>query len=204
MAKKSNRKLIIGIGVALLVAVVIAIVALQGDDTGSSGSASIAAVPSGVISTPGSKTSAKYRRIQEKANREGTLDAEKQGGTFIPTIVGSVSEKSETKLGQVFNEEDGKSCGNCCNQCNQDTFTRPEKYAFSDLLEDQPQLGELFAANPGLARLVKQSPHMARLLANNPQLGKILAANPDLANLVARSPHLSKLLESNPQLAKIL
>ena len=54
-------------------------------------------VPQNVISTPGSRTTENYRKLQEEANLRGTKQAEKSTSTFIPTIVGNRRDQSEFK-----------------------------------------------------------------------------------------------------------
>ncbi len=56
-----------------------------------------AQIPKGVESTPGAKTSEKYRELQEKANTIGAEKAEKKGGTFIPTIVADNKAKKNNE-----------------------------------------------------------------------------------------------------------
>ena len=50
-------------------------------------------VPKGVDSTPGARTSERYRELQEKANTIGSEKAKRKEGTFIPTIVANKKSK---------------------------------------------------------------------------------------------------------------
>lgn len=103
LSNAKTRTLVILTGGIMLAGVIVAIIS-----SGKTGeplenrASKTSQVPSGVESTPGAKTSEKYRELQDKANTIGAAKAEKKGGTFIPTIVADNKDKKAEDLQSQF------------------------------------------------------------------------------------------------------
>ena len=103
LSNAKTRTLVLLTGGVLCVGVVIAI--FSAGKTGEpleNRQSKTSQVPKGVESTPGAKTSEKYKELQEKANTLGAEKAEKKGGTFIPTIVADNKNKAAEDLQSQF------------------------------------------------------------------------------------------------------
>lgn len=167
-------------------------------------------VPQGVESTPGAKTSERYRELQEKANTVGSEKAEKKGSTFIPTIVADNKSNNNCELQNEFssalNPNKGKTAKNNAKPTKKLDLAaimaaHPELKA---IIAANPVLAAMFAKNPELAEMVAQYPELAEMLAKNPVLATLLAKNPELAAILAAHPELAAMLAKNPELAAIL
>ena len=106
LSNAKTRTLALLVGIILMFVIVTAIYNVnktKGNNEIGNATSTTAEVPRGIVSTPGAKTSAKYKELQEKANIIGSEQAEKKGSAFIPTIVSS--EKSDDLKSELLNNE---------------------------------------------------------------------------------------------------
>lgn len=103
LSNTKTRTLVLLTGGVLIVGILIAIASSNKSNEPLEKQASkTSSLPKGIESTPGAKTSEKYKALQEKANTIGAEKAEKKGGTFIPTIVSDNKPKNTEDLQSQF------------------------------------------------------------------------------------------------------
>ena len=102
MATSKARILLIGTSAVLIIGTIIAVSNLGNEDPLNKHQSNSINIPKGIDSTPGGKTSAKYKKLQEKDNLNRATKAKKQGKSSIPTIVGSVKKDAFSKNNDDF------------------------------------------------------------------------------------------------------
>ncbi len=104
-----TRTLLIIIGSMLFIGVWVAIYSFSKGSKGSKTISPTSGIPTNINVTPGSKTSEKYADLQKAANLKGTKQADAQGNTFIPTILGNKADDSSqsfnNKLADILKEK---------------------------------------------------------------------------------------------------
>ena len=153
-------------------------------------------VPQGVESTPGAKTSERYRELQEKANTIGSEKAEKKGSTFIPTIVADNKSNNNCELQNEFSSALNLNKGK--------TSKPTKKLDLAAIMAAHPELKAIIAAHPALASMFAKYPELAEMVAQYPELADMLAKNPELAAMLAKNPELAAILAAHPELADML
>ncbi len=104
-----TRTLLIIIGSMLFIGVWVAVYSFSKGSKGSKTISPTSGIPTNINVTPGSKSSEKYVELQRAANLKGTKQADAQGNTFIPTIIGNKADDSSqsfnNKLADILKEK---------------------------------------------------------------------------------------------------
>lgn len=105
LSNTKTRTLALLAGAVMIVGIIVAIVSSTktGEPLEESQSKT-SSIPKNIQSTPGAKTTERYRELQQEANLRGALEAEESGSTFVPTIVGEVKNERVKKQEDIQSE----------------------------------------------------------------------------------------------------